>query len=119
MTVTNSIVSDNRGLNVILNGGTMTILNSTVGNPASLGISNDGKLNVTGSNVSNNSGAGIANSLSGKIVLTSSTVSGNSVASRDGGGVFNSNPDASTFQLRSSIVAGNGASSARVLVKPH
>jgi CSLREA domain-containing protein len=75
----------------ISNGGTATLINSTVSGNANLGgISNSGTLTLINSTVSGNLsaiGGGIRNS--GTLTLINSTVSGNRVTD-NGGGIFNS-----------------------------
>jgi len=102
------------GGGVSINGGSLTLTNSTVsGNSGSLGggVSNIlSTLTLTNSTLSGNSGAttggGVYNS-SGTLILTNSTVSGNSGATR-GGGVYNSG----TLTLTNGTVSGNTAGTA-------
>jgi len=97
----------------ILNGGTLTIVNSTVSGNSSAGvtdygggIANSGTLTITDSALSGNSAAsGGGISSSGTVTVTDSTLSGNSAAS--GGGISSSG----TVTVTDSTLSGNSAAS--------
>jgi hypothetical protein len=112
----NTLVAGNtagEGGGIYINGGTATLLNSTLsGNTADTaggGIDNDvGTVTFLNSTLSGNStlyGGGIDNF--GTLTLTNSTLSGNS-ASANGGGIYNTAQ--LTVTLTSSTVSGNSAS---------
>ena len=95
----------------ILNGGTLTITNSTLsGNSASVGggISNSGTLTVTNSTFSGNSArmfaGGIANGFGATLTVTNSTFSGNS-ATAQGGAIENGS--GATLAVTNSTFSGN------------
>jgi sugar lactone lactonase YvrE len=100
-------ISNGAGANTILNlANSIVSGNSSTGDGS--GIYNSGRLNITNSTVSGNStaggaGGGIANA--GTTNLTNVTVSNNSAKS--GGGIFNSNNNGSTVNVRNSIIAQN------------
>lgn len=122
VTVANSTISENRadddgGGGITNAGGTLTVIGSTITENSTEdgdggGVANgNGVLNITNSTISLNqasdgSGGGIKNSSTGSVNLTNSTVSSNR-ARLAGGGVLNR--DGGTFQVRSSIIALNGA----------
>ena len=96
----------------IVNGGTLTLTNSTVsGNTVSFygggGIYNTGKLIVSSSKVTDNSagyiGGGIYNN-GGTVNVSNSTISGN--ATNGGGGIYN---DYGILIVSDSTVSGNSA----------
>jgi len=115
LTVTNSTISANTTVNgfAVFNasGGTLTLLNDTVGGNSGGGVLNSGGLTLTNSTVSNNSntvgGAGIFNN--GTMRVTNSSVSGNTVNSSGGrgGGILNN--DGATVTITNSTMTGNRA----------
>ncbi len=96
----------------IYNGGTLTVINSTIsGNSSSSyggGINNGGTLTVTNSTISGNSastlGGGIGN-ISGTLTVANSTISGNSAF--NGGGIYTAT--FATVTLTNSTISGNSA----------
>jgi CSLREA domain-containing protein len=103
----------------IYNDGALSVVNSvisgsgTAGSGSGGGIYNDspGKILITGSTVSGNSaadGAGILNSNFSEMLVMDSTISGNTAPSGggDGGGICNGGP----LQLINSTLTGNTAS---------
>jgi CSLREA domain-containing protein len=127
LTLTNSLISGNRGSlggGVFNNGGILTITNSRISdNNAFLvttdqdgggGIRNTGTLTITGSTVSGNealSGGGIFN-VSGTLTVTNSLITGNianettGLGGESGGGIYQ---DGGTATLMSSAVTANSA----------
>ncbi len=79
----------------ILNGGTLTLSNSTIKDNQAFnggGIGNSGTLTLSNSTVKDNQapyGGGIFNTLSGTVTLDHSTVTGNTATSSVGGGILN------------------------------
>ncbi|MDQ5836998.1 MAG: hypothetical protein M3379_09490, partial [Acidobacteriota bacterium] len=126
LTVTNSSFSNNSagfgGGAIFHNFGTANVTGSTVSNNSvtdSTGgkgggiYNNAGPLTLTNSTVSGNSvtngvGGGIFNDF-GPTTVISSTISNNSASG--GGGIQNTSSSSGTVSVRSSIVAGNTASS--------
>jgi Calx-beta domain len=122
LTVTNSTFTNGsatKGGGLFNNGGTASVTASTFSNNTVVqggGIYNTGPLTLTNSTVSGNVASGIGNAAGGifndfgPLTLTSSTVSNNTAGS--GGGIVNNGGVGGTVNVRSSIVAGNTASSA-------
>lgn len=122
LTVTNSIISDNKATwgGAIENYGAVEITNTTIsGNAATYyggGIDNSGTLIVLNSTISENTlssstsysyGGGISNS--GMLTVTNSTISDNMASatySSEGGGICN---DGGVLMLTNSIISGNTA----------
>jgi hypothetical protein len=105
------------GGGIFNNGGTVTVLNSTIsGNSATQtiggGIRNaaGGTVTVVNSTISANSsarGGGIDN-VNGTVTVINSTISGNSANSAGGGGIFN---NGGTVTVVNSTIRGNSANS--------
>jgi CSLREA domain-containing protein len=98
----------------IVNGGTLTVNNSTLShNRGEQGgaIRNEGTATVNNSTISDNvsvDGAGIYNN-SGTLEVNNSTISGNSASlSGTGGGIYNSG----TLEVDNSTISGNSAAGA-------
>jgi hypothetical protein len=102
----------------IVNGGGLTLTGSTIsGNTpggAGGGIANNGTLTLTGTTISGNtasSGAGIFNNSAATLVMSDSTVSGNSATNAyDGGGIISIG--SGTVALANSILSGNTSNGA-------
>jgi uncharacterized repeat protein (TIGR01451 family) len=98
----------------IANGGTLTIINSTLsGNSASEGGAICcGTITITNSTLSGNSatiGGGVYNSNAGTLTITNSTLSGNS-ATGSGGAIYNDS-NSGTVTITNSTLSGNSADS--------
>jgi parallel beta-helix repeat protein len=84
--------------------GALTVQNSLITANGGTGIQGGGSWTVTGSTISNNLDGGIDINGSGNLVMSASTISGNS--SSTGGGVT---VNASTAVIRESTISGNAA----------
>jgi hypothetical protein len=118
LTINNCAVTGNSGLDFgagIVNGGTLTINNSSVGGNvleymgSGAGIANYGTLTINNSTISDNlsgkgqtDGGGIYSS--GALEITNSTIAGNSVGG-PGGGIYN----VGTATITSSTISGNSS----------
>jgi hypothetical protein len=90
----------------IQNGaGALTVQNSLITANGGTGILGGGSWTVTGSTISNNLDGGIDINGSGNLVMSASTISGNSTLSLRGGVTVNS----STAVIRDSTISGNAA----------
>jgi hypothetical protein len=120
LTLINSTASGNstsKGGGIYNSNGKVTLINSLItGNSGYGGVYNEratlaptsseeGTLTLINSTVSNNNGGGIVN-YNGSVILTNSTVSGNS-ASDSGGGIFN---NGGTLMFTNSTISDNTAS---------
>lgn len=127
LSVKNSAIINNRALDeaaggILMNGGTATILNTTVsGNISAIGggiFNGGGELKVLNSSVINNNtdqefqtglgGAGIVN-IGGTLVVSNTTISNNSSIGSTGGGIYNTSFDSGTVTLLNSTLSGNSA----------
>jgi CSLREA domain-containing protein len=110
------ILSDPSGL---LNGGNATLINSTITGNTQSAIRNSGRLKITQSFVTNNSvgggggsGGGVYNT--GTLEITESTFSGNSAVGR-GGAIFNSGIGAVVTLSDSTLSDNRGKSGGGIL----
>jgi len=111
LTITNGGNSSGNGGGIYNNGGTLTVLNSTLSSNSAGnggGIANEGSLTVTNSTFFGNSastnGGGIFNDSSATSTVTNSTFSGNGT----GGGIYNNN-SAASVTVTNTILADSGS----------
>jgi len=109
LTVTDSTVSNNEG-GGIQAGLWITVTNSTVSQNVGLGLSAEGILQLASSTVSGNAAGGIVNRV-GPLIVTDSTISGNSNDNEGGGIRIEGDSDVETEAfVVNSTVSGNSAS---------
>jgi CSLREA domain-containing protein len=103
--LTNSTVADNSGFGILNRGGTLALAHSTIARNSRGGIVNGhGTATLIDARIVGNSTNGGISTFEGTVMLTNSTVAGNSGAG--GGGIRN---DGGSLSLTNSTVAGNSA----------